>query len=109
VTVQNGSDPEKVRDTLIELAKAEDLVTRLPAPQVVFTAIEASGLSFELVCFVADVETSLRAKSDLHFAIFKRFAEEKIAIAPPAPPPTSIAFAPETQAAIVDSLRRTAE
>ncbi len=107
--VQFGSDPEKVRDVLIAVAKENENVTRLPAPSVLFADIAAGGLSFELVCFVNDVETSARTKSDLHFAIFKRFAEEKIAIAPPDAGPTMIALAPETREALAGTLHRAAE
>jgi potassium efflux system protein len=105
ITTQHGTDPERVRDVLIEVAKAEDLVARLPAPSILFTGLAASGLTFELVCFVADVETSLRAKSNLHFAIFKRFAAEKIAIAA-GMPATAVVFTSEINEAITQSLRK---
>ena len=103
--VQFGSDPEKVRDALIATAKENENVTRMPAPSVLFTDIAAGGLSFELVCFVNDVETAARTKSDLHFAIFRRFAEEEISIAPAPAGPTMFALAPETRDALVSSLR----
>ena len=106
--VQFGSDPEKVRDVLIAVAKENENVTRLPAPSVLFTEIAAGGLSFELVCFVNDVETSARTKSDLHFAIFRRFAEEGIAIAPAAAP-TLVALTPDTRDALAGTLNRAAE
>ena len=109
ITVQNGSDPEHVRDTLIGLARENDGVSRLPAPSVLFTGIATGGLSFELVCCVDDVETANRLKSDLHFAMFRRFREEKIAIAAPDPGPTLVALAPQTQEAIITSLQKAAE
>lgn len=105
VKVQFGSDPEQVRTTLIAVAKENENIARMPAPSVLFTDIAASGLSFELVCFVTDVESANRTKSDLHFAIFRRFREDKIAIAPPDAGPTMIALAPETRDALVSSLR----
>jgi small-conductance mechanosensitive channel len=49
----------------------------MPPPQVLFTGISASALNFELRAYIGDVETMFRVKSDLHFAIFKRFKEEK--------------------------------
>ena len=97
VTVQHGSDPDRVRDALLDIARENDAITRLPTPTVLFTGIAASGLTFELVCFVADVETSNRAKSDLHFAMFRRFAADAIAIAPPPAGPTVLTLAQETE------------
>jgi small-conductance mechanosensitive channel len=47
-----------------------------------------TGLKFELVCFVSDVEASSRTKSDLHFEIFRRFKAAGLEIltgGPPAP------------------------
>jgi potassium-dependent mechanosensitive channel len=39
--------------------------------------MSAGSLNFELRAYVGDVETMFRVKSELHFAIFKRFKEEK--------------------------------
>jgi len=77
LTVAAGADPERVREVLIALAKANPLVLTIPAPQILFTGMSASALNFELRVFVGDVETSVRVKSDLNFEIFKRFREER--------------------------------
>lgn len=87
VTTNTAADPERVRDVLIEVAKEHELVSRIPAPNVLFTAMTESSHKFDLVCFVSDVEKSARVKSDLHFAIHARFKVEQIGIAPPAAPP----------------------
>jgi potassium efflux system protein len=76
------ADPEKVREVLVAIAKANQLVLTIPAPQVLFTGMSASALNFELRVFVGDVETSVRVKSDLNFEIFRRFKEEKFFDAP---------------------------
>jgi small-conductance mechanosensitive channel len=44
--------------------------------------MSASALTFDPHVFVGDVETSVRAKSDLNFEIFRRFKEEKFFDAP---------------------------
>ncbi|MFZ0494562.1 MAG: DUF3772 domain-containing protein [Methylocella sp.] len=77
LTVAGSADPDKVREVLWSVAKANQLVLTMPAPQVLFTGMSASALDFELRAYVADVETMFRVKSDLHFTIFKRFKEEK--------------------------------
>ncbi len=82
LTVAASADPEKVREVLVQVAKATPLVSTMPSPQVLFTGMSASALNFELRAFVGDVETLYRVKSDLHFAIFKRFKEEKFLESP---------------------------
>lgn len=84
LTVAAGADPERVREVLIALAKANPLVLTIPAPQILFTGMSASALNFDLRVFVGDVETSVRVKSDLNFEIFKRFREERFFDAPAA-------------------------
>ena len=78
LTVAGSADPDKVREVLWSVAKANQLVLTMPTPQVLFTGMSASALNFELRAYVGDVETMFRVKSDLHFAIFKRFKEEKL-------------------------------
>jgi small-conductance mechanosensitive channel len=51
--------------------------------------MSASALNFDLRVFVGDVETSVRVKSDLNFAIFRRFKEEKF-FETPAPDATKV-------------------
>lgn len=90
-----GVDPEAVRAILLAAAKAQDGVLRIPAPQVMFMAMEATAFRFELWCFVEDVEQSTRVKSDLHFDIHRRLREASVSIAasPPQPPTTIVQLA----------------
>lgn len=73
VTLNVGVDPENVREIMTGAAKDNEKVARIPAPTTLFVSMEPSGLKFELVCFVDDVESSGRAKSELHYAIFAAF------------------------------------
>jgi potassium-dependent mechanosensitive channel len=82
LTVAGSADPDKVREVLWSVAKANQLVLTIPAPQILFTGMSASALTFELRAFVGDVETGVRVKSDLNFEIFRRFKEEKFFDAP---------------------------
>ncbi|WP_374548093.1 mechanosensitive ion channel family protein, partial [Rhodoblastus sp.] len=63
-----GTDPEKVREILVDVAKSHDEVVGIPAPLVLFTDFNASALNFELICFVENVERAARVKSDLLYA-----------------------------------------
>jgi Small-conductance mechanosensitive channel len=82
LTVAGSADPDKVREVLWSVAKANQLVLTIPAPQILFTGMSASALTFELRAFVGDVETGVRVKSDLNFEIFRRFKEAKFFEAP---------------------------
>jgi potassium-dependent mechanosensitive channel len=75
-----GVDPEKVRETLLDVAKSHDEVVGIPAPTVFFSNIGPNSLDFDLVCFVENVERAGRVRSDLMFAIFSRLREEGVAI-----------------------------
>jgi potassium-dependent mechanosensitive channel len=92
LTVAGCADPEKVREVLVAVAKAHELVLKIPSPQVLFAGMSASALNFELTAFISDVETMFRVRSDLHFAIFKRFKEEKF-LDTPGPEATKIEIA----------------
>ena len=90
VAVNMLADAGQVRDLLLECAKAEDLVLQTPEPQVIFTAMADAAMRFELVCFVSDVEKSQRVRSDLNFAILKRFRAERIDMSAPPPQPVVV-------------------
>ncbi len=73
LSVHASADPEKVREVLIDLARDNEAVLSLPSPQVRFTNLTAGAMTFDLFCFVADVEAMVRTKSDLYFAICAAF------------------------------------
>jgi small-conductance mechanosensitive channel len=83
VGVAYGSEVTLVMETLLACAKATPKVTNSPAPQVLFLKFGESSLDFELRVWVRDAEERLRATSDLHQAIDRRFREAKIEIAFP--------------------------
>jgi len=86
VTVAGAADPEKVREVLFAAAKGNDRVLKIPAPQIFFTGMSGSALTFELAAFISDVETMARVRSDLHFEIFKQIKEKGFFNAAPADP-----------------------
>ena len=84
VRVTYASDPDQVRDILKEAAAEHPQVLQTPAPRILLIALGDSALEFELRCVVANVDYALLVKSDLHFAILRRFRSARIAI--PFPP-----------------------
>lgn len=83
VGVSYDSDVELVTKLLIDCAKANKRVVKVPAPVVVFKDFGASSLDFELRFHVADVRVDFVASSELRYAILKTFRENGIEIAYP--------------------------
>ncbi len=79
VGVSYDSDPKKVREVLLAVARTHPDVLADPAPEVIFVGLGDSSLNFELrVWTIQQVQTPARLKSDLYFAIFEAFRKENI-------------------------------
>lgn len=83
VGVSYDSDVEKVSALLLECAKENKKVARVPAPAVLFKDFGASSLDFELRFHVSNVWTDWSVGSEIRYAILRRFREEGIEIAYP--------------------------
>lgn len=80
ISVAYGSDVDKVRDILLEIANNHKLVLKNPAPYIVFKDFGASSLDFDLRCYTDNLWDGWSIPSDLRFEIYKRFNEEGIEI-----------------------------
>ncbi|MGH8093552.1 MAG: mechanosensitive ion channel family protein [Chthoniobacterales bacterium] len=81
VGVAYGSDVEKVRQKLIEAAEEDPHTLKNPAPSVFFVAFGESSLNFELVAWSDEMSSRPRRyRSDLNFAIDRKFREAGIEI-----------------------------
>ena len=86
VGVAYGSDTQKVKDILLEVAENNPQVMQknnffnIPEPVVLFTAFGSSSLDFELRCFVRDVKKRRLAQSEINFEIDRLFRENDIEI-----------------------------
>jgi potassium-dependent mechanosensitive channel len=85
VGVGYGSDPDRVRKILLDVAKASKDVLKEPQPRVYFMRLGDSSMEFELRCF-ADVDFVLPVKSELLFDIHKQLSKAKIDIPLPRRP-----------------------
>ena len=80
VGVAYDSDPVQVRDILLDIARTHPQIVQSPPPGAFLLGFGDSALEFELGCVVADVEKGLSVRSDLNYAIIKRFREAGIEI-----------------------------
>jgi small-conductance mechanosensitive channel len=79
--VSYGSDPEVVRDVLMEVADQHPDVLNVPPPDLLFTGFGDSSLNFELrVWTITRVQYPRELASELYFMIFKAFKERGITI-----------------------------
>jgi len=83
VGVAYGSDVPLVIETLTACGKENSWVSETPEPQVLFLRFGESSLEFELRVWVFDIDHRLKAKSEIHQEIDRRFREAKIVIAFP--------------------------
>lgn len=80
VGVGYDSDPEQVREILLDVANKHPLTLSYPEPAAFFVEFGASSLDFMLFAYLADVGNGYGARSDIRFEIFKRFKEAGIEI-----------------------------
>lgn len=83
VGIAYGSDTEKAREILLQIASQNDRLLKSPAPDVLFSAFGDSALNFQLRAHVGSIEDMLPAKNELFFAVEHAFKEAGIEIAFP--------------------------
>jgi small-conductance mechanosensitive channel len=83
VGVGYGSDPEKVRTILLDVAHQHADVLTTPAADVLCTGIGGNALNFELRVWSAkQVHTPSILRSDLYFGILRAFREHGVELPP---------------------------
>jgi len=80
VGVAYGSDIDKVRDILMDIALKDESVCEDPEPRVRFRTFGASSLDFELLCWIEQPVLRGRVLDALNCQVYKRFIEENIEI-----------------------------
>jgi MscS family membrane protein len=80
IGVAYGSDIDKVRDILMDIALNADDVCEDPEPRVRFRQFGASSLDFELLCWIDQPVLRGRVLDSLNCKVYKRFIEEKVEI-----------------------------
>jgi small-conductance mechanosensitive channel len=75
-----GSDIDQVRECLLNVAAHSTFACDFPEPRVRFRNFGASGLEFELLCWINEPVLKGRALDDINSAVYKRFRQEGIEI-----------------------------
>jgi potassium efflux system protein len=82
VGIAYGSDTQKAKKRMLEVAEENTKVLDDPPPSVLFMAFGANSLDFELRAFTK-IDTLLSVRDELNMAIDKAFREAEIEIAFP--------------------------
>jgi potassium-dependent mechanosensitive channel len=80
IGIAYGSEVERARDIMLQVALDHPGILSYPEPQVFFRHFGNSALDFELRCFLRDVGTELSIRSDLLFTLNAAFADAGIEI-----------------------------
>lgn len=83
LSLAQDADPQKVRDLLLDAARAEPLVLAQPAPGCWFTQISAGTYDFELRLFVAELSHRTRVRDELNRRIAEAMAKAGLATSRP--------------------------
>lgn len=80
VGVAYGTDPQRVIDHLLEIAKAEPHVLQDPPPQAFFLNFGTSSMDFELRVWIRTPDVLMETTSGLCISIAQRFRDQNISI-----------------------------
>ena len=81
VGVSYKENPEKIKNVLLQVAKANEGVLSHPAPDVIFEEFGDNSLNFNLRVWTSEYISKPKVlRSLLYYEVFKRFSEEGIEI-----------------------------
>jgi small-conductance mechanosensitive channel len=80
VTVEAGTEPQKLIQLLAATARAHPLVAAYPAPQAYFTDFSGGGMKFEVRAWTNRFEDWTQVRSELAVAVNAMLLKEKITL-----------------------------
>ena len=83
LTFPLNTDPETVRDLLLEVYRENEAILDIPAPSVTFSQLAPNGITLSVTGYVNSPRIAGGTKSDLLFEILKRLRAEEIPLSVP--------------------------
>jgi potassium-dependent mechanosensitive channel len=83
LTLPLDTDPEQVRDLLIDVYREHPSILDTPAPSVTFSQLTQEGMTLSVTGYVSSPRIASATKSDLLFVILKRLRAEQISLSNP--------------------------
>jgi small-conductance mechanosensitive channel len=80
VGVSYDSDPEQVKEILLDIVDGNSAVLKLPAPQVYLMNFGSDSIDFEIRGILRNVDNVISAHSEMNFEILRRFKQAGIEI-----------------------------
>jgi MscS family membrane protein len=80
IGVAYGSDIDRVRAVLQEVADSDEHICRIPEPRVRFRSFGDSSLNFEILCWIEDPATRGIAQDSMNTLIYKALVKSGIEI-----------------------------
>ena len=80
VGVKYGTDPERVIELLLEVARGDDRILEHPAPEALFMEFGDSSLNFSLRAWTGRYGEWIEIRSDLNVGVNRALAEAGIEI-----------------------------
>ena len=85
LTFPLNSDPEQLRDLLLDAYREHPGILETPAPSVTFSQLTPDGITLSVTGYVASPRITASTKSDLLFEILKRLRAANISLNPAIP------------------------
>ncbi|MBP0619082.1 DUF3772 domain-containing protein [Cupriavidus consociatus] len=83
LTFPLNTDPEQLRDLLIDVYKENEAILDVPAPSVMFSQLASNGITLSVTGYVSSPRIAANTRSDLLFEILKRLRAADIALTEP--------------------------
>ncbi|AOK62896.1 DUF3772 domain-containing protein [Burkholderia ubonensis] len=83
LTFPLNTDPEQVRDLLLDAYREHPSILEKPAPSVTFSQLTPDGITLSVTGYVASPRIAGSTKSDLLFEILKRLRAAQISLSSP--------------------------
>lgn len=83
LTFPLNTDPEAVRDLLIDVYRENEAILDIPAPSVTFSQLAPNGITLSVTGYVNSPRIAAGTKSDLLFEILKRLRAADIPLSVP--------------------------